>query len=125
MTSEKSVGDLGEGLAAEYLLQKGYKIIARNFKKRYGELDLVCWQNDGRDEVLVVVEVKTRTPGELVPPEEAVTKSKIWQLKKTLEFFVLKFPQKLPELARIDVIAIDLDKDLNLKALRHIENVTI
>lgn len=125
MLDEKNIGGLGERLAENYLRKKGYKIMARNFKKRYGELDLVCLHHDGRAEVLVFVEVKTRGPGELMPAEEAVTLQKIGQLKKTGEYFLQRYAGKLPELMRIDVVAVELDFEAKLKKLRHIKDVTM
>ena len=52
----KELGDFGEALAGQILEQKGYVILDRNFRTRYGEVDLVA--EDG--EVLVFVEVKAR-----------------------------------------------------------------
>ena len=51
-----SLGRLGERLAAEHLERLGYRVIARNYRTRFGELDLVVCD----DEVLVFCEVKTR-----------------------------------------------------------------
>jgi len=50
------VGRLGEKIAAEFLAKKGYRILARNFRTRFGEIDLVA----AKDGVLVFVEVKLK-----------------------------------------------------------------
>src|SRR3954453_5979496 len=52
-------GELGEQIAAEHLQHRGYRIVARNYRTRYGELDLVA----ADDRALVFCEVKTRVAG--------------------------------------------------------------
>ena len=65
-------GRLGEQLTAEYLEEKGYEIVERNFKCRFGEIDVIA-QND---RYLAFVEVKTRSADGLSHPFEAITPSK-------------------------------------------------
>lgn len=65
-------GRLGEQLTAEYLEEKGYEIVERNFKCRFGEIDIIA-QND---RYLAFVEVKTRSADGLSHPFEAITPSK-------------------------------------------------
>ena len=64
-------GRLGEQLTAEYLEEKGYEIVERNFKCRFGEIDVIA-QND---RYLAFVEVKTRSADGLSHPFEAITPS--------------------------------------------------
>ena len=64
----KQVGSKGEDLAAEFLKDKGYRIIGRNYKTPIGELDIIA--KDG--ETLVFVEVKTRSSNAFGYPFEAV-----------------------------------------------------
>ena len=56
MTHRSELGKFGEDLACEYLVKKGYKIIDRNFRKPWGELDIIT---RAPDKTLVFVEVKT------------------------------------------------------------------
>jgi len=72
-SNNKVTGNKGEELAAGYLSKKGYKIIERNFRTRFGEIDIVCW--DG--ETLVFVEVKTKIGHDFGEPEEMVNKGKL------------------------------------------------
>lgn len=117
----QSLGNLGENLALKYLKNKGYQFIERNFRWRFGEIDLIFQDKD----ILVFVEVKTRFHPEFGNPEEAITPWKIKSIIKTAEYFVLKHP-RLPESLRIDVVAIDLDKDQKRAlGLRHIKNITL
>ncbi|MDI6618475.1 MAG: YraN family protein [Clostridiales bacterium] len=72
MDSSKDKGDLGEQAAVEYLIKNGYSILQRNFRTRYGEIDII-----GRDEdYIAFIEVKTRKNNEFGLPCEAVTKNK-------------------------------------------------
>ena len=68
-------GAVGEQIAKEYLIQKGYVIIASNWRAQHKEIDIIAKHMD----VLVFVEVKTRRSTKFGYPEEAVTAKK-WEL---------------------------------------------
>lgn len=72
MTTTVETGRYGEDLAVQYLIKSGYRVEARNWHFRGGELDLLCWQHD----TLIIVEVKARTGDAFGAPEEAVTEAK-------------------------------------------------
>ena len=72
----KQNGSTGELRAYRYLRQHGYKIVARNYRKRFGEVDLIGW--DG--ETLAFIEVKSRTSQARGRPEEAVHRAKQRQI---------------------------------------------
>jgi putative endonuclease len=78
------LGREGEALAALLLTGKGYRIVARNYRTRGGEVDLVCL--DG--ETVVFVEVKTRGPGSLARPDQAVTGTKQGRLVRAAAAFL-------------------------------------
>lgn len=115
-----TLGKQGERIAAIYLHKKGYRIIEMNFKKGYGELDIVCLYKD----MLVFVEVKTRRGTEFGLPEEAVTPRKLWEVKKMALFYSSLHPE-LPQDLRIDVIGIQLNEMDTVTYFNHIENVTL
>src|ERR1041384_812460 len=71
-TAEMALGERGEKFAAHYLRRHGYKILARRFKGRGGEIDLVCRHKDW----LVFVEVKTRQDEAFGAPSESVKREK-------------------------------------------------
>jgi len=83
-TDNKKTGNRGEDLATEFLGNKGYLILERNFRTRFGEIDIVCL--DG--EILVFVEVKTKKGHDFGEPEEMVNKSKLAQVQRMGEVFV-------------------------------------
>ncbi len=101
--TKTSIGKKGEDLASNFLIQKGYKIIKRNFHSIYGEIDIIAIHENS----LVFIEVKTRSSVRFGLPIEAVTKSKIENIIKTGEFFCLKNPN-MPRSLKIEVVSIEL-----------------
>lgn len=69
---KKFLGQIGEKKTAEFLRQKGYKILEKNYKTHFGEIDLICLDND----TIVFVEVKSRTSNLCGEPSEAVNREK-------------------------------------------------
>lgn len=96
----KQLGSFGEGIASQYLAEKGYKIIDKNYYTRHGEIDLICEKN-GR---IIFVEVKTRTSTTFGFPETAITKKKLRSLIFTAQRYMLNKKQPW----QIDVLAITL-----------------
>lgn len=112
-------GALGERLAADYLFKQGYKIICRNFRVRYGEIDLVAIHR----KILIFVEVKTRWGTPYGRPDEAVTPWKLRSVIKTAEYFKLLHPN-FPDAMQIDVVGVQLDYRGKLVSIAHLPNVT-
>lgn len=113
----KHTGAHGEEIAAQLLQQKGYRILARNWRSRHGEIDLIATS----DEILVVVEVKTRTSSAFGFPEEAVTRAKQRKLIKTgWSYLVAHGISDVPW--RIDVVAIEVDDAGRPKRVEHYVN---
>jgi len=107
MTDHLLLGKWGEDLAESKLRHKGWKILGRNISFKSGELDIVAM--DGNE--LVVVEVRTRSVGKLMPPECSVGPDKLRKLVRTGKYYVLKNKWDGPW--RIDLIAITVqDKDI-------------
>lgn len=111
-------GKLGEQTALKLLTKAGYKIIDRNFRSKFGEIDLVAIDGD----TLVFVEVKTRWSRKFGLPEEAVNYWKIRSITKTGEYYKLLHPNT-PELLRIDVVAVEVANGRLIEA-RLIQNVS-
>ena len=77
--SDRQLGQRGENIAAEYLEQKGIRVLDRNYRFERNEIDLVCFDPDGHGAgvgEIVFVEVKTRSGDAFGRPEEAVTPKK-------------------------------------------------
>ena len=99
------LGQRGEELAAEHLLKKGYRIIARNYRNHFGEIDIIALDVRQNPRTLVFVEVKTRKNELFSHPCEAVTRKKQVQISKVAMAYLSK--NKLADSAtRFDVVAI-------------------
>ena len=93
------IGKLGEEIVTQYLNQKGYKIIERNFTCKQGEIDIICIDK----KELVFIEVKTRTNDKFGKPVEAVDVNKKKHLFKAIKYYL--YSRNLEnEYVRIDVI---------------------
>jgi putative endonuclease len=97
----RALGDAGEARAADWYRSRGYRIEARNWRCREGEIDLVA----SRRGVLVVVEVKTRRTDRYGTPAAAVTRAKQQRLR-TLALRYLEASGARPRAIRFDVVAI-------------------
>lgn len=133
------VGKKGEDVAVEYFKRQGYQILERNFRKHYGEIDIIAIDPGKRssstqfgstgvtleknEAVLVFIEVKTRTSNQFGTPFEAITPWKMRPLLKTAQLYAASH-KNLPEAMRMDAIAVILDNDLELKDLEHIKNIS-
>ena len=104
--SKKDTGKIGEILAQKYLESLGYRLIEKNFNCRYGELDIIA----GKENILIFVEVKTRTSDLFGKPEESVGIQKIKRLRKISELYISgrKNIHKLD--IRFDIISIFIKK---------------
>lgn len=113
----RALGGRGESLAAEHLRAAGYTIIARNWRSRAGELDLVAQHGDE----VIFVEVKTRHSGDW-SPEEGVGPLKAERLLALAYAYLdaAGLPESTPW--RIDVIAVELDRGGRLVRLEQIEH---
>lgn len=114
-------GKLGEKIACEYLVKKGYHLVEPNFHTRLGEIDLILNKNKR----LVFLEVKTKFGEEFGTPEEMINKHKLSQILNTANVFLQKNPrigQTLPSF-QIDVVCIVLNPDRSVKRISHWENI--
>ena len=125
--SRQTLGRWGEAIAADYLIEHGYTILARNERTPYGEIDLIAQQTSqpksGSCEsqlVTVFVEVKTRTSMEFGYPEEAVTPRKQVNLLSAAQHYLQEHPD-LDIDWRVDVIAVERLED-QPPVIHHFEN---
>ncbi|MBI5650836.1 MAG: YraN family protein [Chloroflexi bacterium] len=103
--ARKNFGDSGERVAALLLIQRGYKIIARNFRTRTGEMDLIAEDADG----LAFVEVRARR-GDGMTPEESLTPRKRKRLLAVAQEFLAAHPAFANHAWRIDLVALELNR---------------
>ncbi len=97
----KYKGDIGEQLATNYLKKNKYKILARNYKNKIGEIDIIARQK----KTIVFIEVKTRSSLQFGNPSEAVNFHKQTKIRQVAECYLQQFKIKYSDL-RFDVIEI-------------------
>jgi len=105
------VGDRGESLATNYLKKNKYKILETKYKNTIGEIDIIAKQKN----VIVFVEVKSRTNDFFGAPSEAVNTHKQHKIRNVAMSY-LKAIKKTDSLVRFDVIEVVGD------TINHIEN---
>ena len=124
MDPRRTLGDLGEDEAVAHLLRRGHTILDRNFRTRYGELDVVS----STGACLVFCEVKTRTIGGRSGPAtalDAVGPAKRRRLRlMAREWFRLRggSHERFAHSVRFDAIGVVLDARRQLVALDHVED---
>lgn len=110
-SNDRQTGAWAEGRACQYLQHNGYKIVARNYTRRFGEIDIIGW--DGA--ILVFIEVKYRSDLSRGCPQEAVTRHKQRQIGRVAAEYRIR--HKLHDINyRYDVVSI-----LGSKSDPHIE----
>ncbi|RDV11754.1 YraN family protein [Pontibacter diazotrophicus] len=106
-------GQTGENRAAAYLLQQGYTIVRRNFRHRRAEVDIIAQ----KENLLIFVEVKTRSTDRYGYPEEAVNYRKEEMILNAAQAFIYKIDWQHD--IRFDIIAITLNTPVTI---HHIED---
>ncbi len=119
MTLRSELGRLGEEAAARYLSQKGYRVVERNFRRPWGELDVVARAPDG---TLVLVEVKTMRPGAL-RPEDQMSRAKLEKFRRVASLYAGAHRELVDDRRgwRLDLVA--LVREGSRFRVRHYENI--
>lgn len=103
MSSTRDIGTTGEIWAVDYLQNQGLNIITRNYRTRFGEIDIIAKDK----EILVFVEVKRKTQDFFGEPYEMVGKKKASKLIRMAEYYLMDEKIDSEPDWRIDVISID------------------
>ena len=111
LATTRQIGDRGEQAAADWLTTDGHEIIARNWRTRYCEIDIVSI----KDDVLYFTEVKYRKNSRYGDGLAAITNKKQRQMRFAAELFMIKHPQH--EGRDMRMLAIAVDRDYNTECL--------
>jgi putative endonuclease len=111
------VGPAGEAAALAHLTASGLRVVARDWRCRLGQLDLVCEEAG----VLVAVEVKARRGDRFGLPQEAVDRRKQAKLRALLEAY-RQASGRGDQPRRIDAVAVRMDRELRLLSCQHIRD---
>ena len=103
MSYHNALGQRGEAIAVQYLKREGYEILARNFRYKRAEIDLIAFQDD----LVIIVEVKTRNSDYFGDPQRFVSPKKIRLMVKAADAFVRQKDWEYP--IRFDIVAVLLN----------------
>lgn len=137
MTYRTQLGQLGEDIACEYLVENKYKLIERNFRQKWGEIDIIA---KAPDKTLVFVEVKTVTgvkceTNETISAEDQLTGAKLTKLQRTASLYANHNSKIVDDEKgwRIDLLAITININSELAepltiskkdyVIKHYENI--
>jgi len=101
MRAKDALGRYGEDVAAAHVVERGWRVLDRNWRASQGELDLVALDGDE----LVVVEVKTRRSAAFGHPAEAVTPAKLARVRRLAAAWLTAHDVR-PASVRVDVVAV-------------------
>ena len=106
MGKHNEFGKEGEEIAANYLKEKGYRILYRNFRYLKAEVDIIA----EKDDIIAMVEVRARSNDRIIAIADTITKKKIQLLVSAADYFVTEM--KLDKEVRFDIIAILKNKKI-------------
>ena len=116
--NKRAVGNYGESIAVEYLKKKAYKIIERNFRCPFGEIDIIAKENN----TIVFVEVKSRKSKDFALPEQAVDRNKQKNIIKVAQYFLNKNNlRNVP--CRFDIVSF-IENESEIKLIRNAFEIT-
>lgn len=112
--TKKEIGDLGEDYAAKYLRSKGCEILARNYRIRGGEIDIIARLGN----VLHIVEVKSRKPSPLTSGEEAISPRKQALLINAAGEYIKRNGLDISAIFDVATVEIDEGKVISFKYIQ-------
>lgn len=115
MNNNRNNGIIGENLASNYLLEKGYFILERNFRSKVGEIDIIAQ----KEQVIIFIEVKARSNINYGFPYESVNYRKQQKIIRTAQNYI-KFKGLTDCQFRFDIIEVFLK--MNGNKINHIQN---
>lgn len=114
--STQNIGEIGEEYASKFLKKKKYKILERNYRKRYGEIDIIAENKN----YIVFVEVKTRHKDSMTSAADAVNRQKQIRIIKTALMYLAE--NETDKFCRFDVCEVYINSDnLKLVDINYIE----
>lgn len=120
-TQKQLIGNLGEDIACKFLMKHGYKILDRNYWKKWGEVDIVAEKN----KVLHFIEVKSVSRVTEYDPEENIHPRKRKRLSRAIQTYLLEKKVSDETEWQIDSLAVFLDFKTRRAKIRMIENIIL
>lgn len=119
MTHSHRLGEWGENVARVFLEFCGYRCLDRRYRRPGGEIDLIMRQGD----LLVFVEVKTRSGPPLAPAETWLSRAQLRRLRRLAVQWLAEHPGQAPGDLRFDVVAVELVGRREGGAIRHLAGI--
>jgi len=113
MAKHNEIGKLGEELAKEHLIQHGYTILRTNYRYLKAEIDIIAQ----KDDILAIVEVKTRTSDDFGAPESFVNKKKIKLILDATNAYIDEHDLDLN--VSLDIISVLIGKETEVEHLQN------
>lgn len=124
---DKNIGKIGELLVSHYLKKRGHRILGMNYRKKWGEIDVISQKGD----VIHFIEVKTvscETPKEgsdSYSPEENVHPEKLKRLHRTIQSYLLEKGDSSDKLWQLDVAGVFLSLSQKKARVRMTEDIVV
>ena len=120
---KKKIGALGENMSCKFLVKRDFRILDRNYSKKWGEIDIVA----EKDKIFRFIEVKTVVSYETTKyrPEENVHYQKLKRLSRVIQTYLLDKKVSYETEWQIDIMAVFLDLENKKARFRFTENIII
>jgi putative endonuclease len=120
---KSEIGRIGEDIAAKYLVNRGYIILKRNNREKFGEIDIIA---RSVDKILAFIEVKAISLNEtaILKPEDNFTQQKLRNVNRMAQFFAAAHPELIDDEKgwRVDLVTVEISQN-GKYAIRHYENI--
>jgi putative endonuclease len=120
-TEKRRLGDIGENIACDFLEKRGFKIVERNYLRKWGEIDIVA-QKGGVVRFVEVKSVNHETEGS-IRPEENMHPGKIKRLLRTIETYLLH--KKLNSAFQLDLVTVKMNPQTRQARVELFENIVV
>ena len=122
MTQTSEFGVWAESYVAQYLKSKKYKILGRNYRKKWGEIDIIA-EKEG---ILVFIEVKANKKEILgFEPENRVSPEKLRRLNRAIQTYLASKKYDPKQDRQVDIISLTLNKEDGLVKIKHFKNIDL
>jgi len=122
MTTKSEFGSWAEDYVAQYLRSRGYAVVENNYRKPWGEIDIIA-EKEG---VLIFVEVKANKYERVgFEPENRVSPEKLRRLMRAIQTYLAVKKYDPDQEWQIDVVALTLDQNRGVAKIKHFKNIEV
>lgn len=122
MKDTSEFGQWAESYVAQYLKSKGYSILDRNYRQKWGEIDIIAEKGG----ILIFAEVKAnKTALAGFEPEDRVNPEKLRRLNRTIQTFLSHKKYDTEQEWQIDIISLTLDRNRGVAKIKHFKNIEV